>query len=100
MGFLLGFLLFSDLFLSDSSIRLDTRTITRYKKKSQVETDHRGLLTSKQHNFKWPQSDRKSSPYEVREIKTPKINIAPPSGLGLNGICKNRKRNSGVKQIE
>lgn len=38
--------------------------------------------------------------HEWRKMKTPKINIAPPSGLRLNGVCENRKRNSGVKQIE
>lgn len=83
------------------SIRSDVRIITRCKhQRITGRTQQRGLLTSKQHDFKWPQSDRKSSPYEHGEIKTPKINIAPPSGLGLNGVCKNRKRNSGVKQIE
>lgn len=38
--------------------------------------------------------------HEQRKMKTPKINTAPPSGLRLNGVCENRKRNSGVKQIE
>lgn len=35
-----------------------------------------------------------------KKMSSPKINTAPPSGLRLNGVCENRKRNSGVKQIE
>lgn len=53
-----------------------------------------------QHNNKRLQSGRKVSVCALKRIKTPKINMAPPSGLGLNGGCKNKKRNSGVKQIE